>query len=535
MPVNAVRTRTTVAPRRITAPTFTVPAVLRRENLRLTPWGVVAIMSVLVLGSLWLRVRSLDFHYWIDEGLSVGISSHPLRDIPSLLRQDGSPPLYYLLLHVWMGVFGKREVATHVLSLLFVLATIPAAYWAGTSLFDRRAGVISAVLAAGVPYLTVYAQETRMYALLALLALIVAGSFVHAFVRRHRRYLLLFSASLAAALYTHNWALFLGVTSAVAFLLCVRVAEPEQRRLLWRDGLVAFGGVIVLYAPWLPTLLYQARHTGAPWALPPVVWSLSQGLYSLVGGRGAAMLLLLAGGSGLVALKGVDDRPRRLRLAVACLVVLGIGTLLTAWVYAKVTPSWAIRYLAVIVGPLILLFGLGLARAGRLGLVALALAVCFWVLDPIAHSLNSKSNVAAVAAKFRRDLGPGSLVLSTQPEQVPTIAYYLPRVSHYATPMGPVADPRVFDWVDALRRLRRSSVRSTLLPLVNSLAPGDHLLLVLPMQFQTTPLWLKLIYRYSEQWSAALNHDHLLRRVAVTSSGSSPSGMPVRAVLYIRR
>ena len=49
--------------------------------------------------------------------------------------------------------------------------------------------------------------------------------------------------------------------------------------------------------------------------------------------------------------------------------------------------------LAVIVGPMTVLFGLGLARAGRLGLVALALVVCFWVLDPSARSLDTKSNV----------------------------------------------------------------------------------------------------------------------------------------------
>ena len=46
-----------------------------------------------------------------------------------------------------------------------------------------------------------------------------------------------------------------------------------------------------------------------------------------------------------------------------------------------------------------------------------------------------------------------SLVLSAQPEQVPTIAYYLPKVRHFGTPIGPVADPRVVDWRGALLAL----------------------------------------------------------------------------------
>ena len=55
----------------------------------------------------------------------MGISSFPLADIPGTLRLDGSPPLYYLMLHVWMARFRDAEAATHVLSLIFALAAIP--------------------------------------------------------------------------------------------------------------------------------------------------------------------------------------------------------------------------------------------------------------------------------------------------------------------------------------------------------------------------------------------------------------------------
>ena len=34
---------------------------------------------------------------WLDEALSVNIASLPLGDIPDALRQDGHPPLYYLV------------------------------------------------------------------------------------------------------------------------------------------------------------------------------------------------------------------------------------------------------------------------------------------------------------------------------------------------------------------------------------------------------------------------------------------------------
>jgi hypothetical protein len=509
--------------------------LLRLDELELTRWHVVIGLAILMAVSLWLRTRSIHQYYWIDEGLSVGIASHHLTHIPALLGRDGSPPLYYLLLHLWMSARGHGEVATHELSLIFALLSIPAAYWAGSSLLDRRAGLICALIAALVPYLRTYAQETRMYALLTLLALLAAGAFVNAFVRRDRRYLPLFVVSLAAALYTHNWALFLAVAAAAAFLLCVRTSPPEIRRALWRDGLIALAGVVVLYAPWLPTLVYQARHTGAPWDLPPVFWSLTQGLYSTVGGRGAAAALLLAGGSGLWALRQPGTANERLLLAAKTLALLGFGTLLIAWVYSKLSPAWALRYFGVVVGPLIILFGLGLARAGRIGIVALVLITCWWILDPVPTRLQSKSNVGAVAAVMRPHLRSDPLVLSTQPEQVPTLAYYFPSVKHFGTPIGPVPDPRVVDWRNALTRLRRSTVRTVLMPMIDRLKPGQRVLLVIPTLLPKTPLYLRLVNEDSDSWSRALYRDHALRLLMVSSDSSNASGLPVRAALYVKR
>jgi len=114
---------------------------------RLPTWlrsGVLLV--VLMAASAYLRTRFISGQFWMDEAITTGIASHPLSQIPGLLRQDGSPPLYYALLHFWMLGFGASETATHALSLLFGLLTVPVAMWAGWSLFVRRAGVIAATL-----------------------------------------------------------------------------------------------------------------------------------------------------------------------------------------------------------------------------------------------------------------------------------------------------------------------------------------------------------------------------------------------------
>src|SRR3954447_26046896 len=122
----------TIAPRR---PAWSTPAAVAGHARLLAPLAI----GGLVLLSIVLRTRDFGVGFWIDEGLSVGIADRPLSEIPAALRLDGSPPLYYALLHVWMAVFGSSEEATHALSLVFAILTVPAMWWAVKAAFGSRA------------------------------------------------------------------------------------------------------------------------------------------------------------------------------------------------------------------------------------------------------------------------------------------------------------------------------------------------------------------------------------------------------------
>ena len=111
----------------------------RLRSFSLTVPGVIVAMTVLMVASAWLRSRGIHGRFWIDEGISVGISSHPITDIPGLLHQDGSPPAYYLLLHVWMALIGRGEARTHALSFGFALLTIPTAFLLAREIFGLDA------------------------------------------------------------------------------------------------------------------------------------------------------------------------------------------------------------------------------------------------------------------------------------------------------------------------------------------------------------------------------------------------------------
>jgi mannosyltransferase len=475
--------------------------------------GAVALFLLLVAISLFVRTRALSGPFWIDEALSVGIASVPLTEIPSVLRQDGSPPLYYLLLHVWMDGFGSGEADTHALSLLFSLLAIPAAMWAGWTLFGRRAGWIAAALAALNPFLTIYAQETRMYALVILLSVVGTAAFVHGFVFERRPYVGLFALIVLVMLYTHYWALFFAIGAVAALVVVAREARDRRRVVL--DGALAFGPVAVGFAPWLPTFVYQVRHTGAPWSQTPSPLELVGGLSAVLSGQGTLVALLFGAGIGVA--KVVQERPGPERTALVATLVLAGATLVSAWTLSQVTPAWSNRYLAVLVGPLLLVAAGGVARGGRLGLVALVLVVLFWAGF---RADDQKSNARQVAARHGATLERGDLLVSTQPEQVPVLAYYFGPELRYATPLGPFPDTRVMDWRNVVDRLAAARPETTLEPLLDDVPVGRRVLLVRPLIRDPDAWkaeWTSLVRRRTYQWTAAIRGDERFVRTAVAA------------------
>jgi mannosyltransferase len=503
--------------------------------------AVPAGLGALMLLALVLRTQVLDVGFWIDEGLSVGISDRPLGDILDALRLDGSPPLYYLLLHFWMQLAGTSEEAVRSLSLVCALIAVPVAWWAARVPFGSRAAWMAAVLAATNPFLTLYAQEARMYALAALLALIACGAFARSFAAEpdatgRRGWAIAFAVTLAALLYTHNWALFFGAGCGAAWLGLFLAARPgDARGELLRLALIGFGGAVLLYLPWVPTTLYQAAHTGAPWAEAPTVVSLL-GTTGRMLGKFAQVALLLGAGAGLATLfSRAGGRLSPAARTAACLLAIAVLTVVLAWLASQVSPAWANRYLAVGVAPLLLVAAAGLANAGRLGIAALIVAAALAAGNT---PPDDKSNVRDVAEAIGPSLRRGDLVVSTQPEQVSVLAYYLPDGLRYATLTGPVRDTGVTDWRDGPERLAATSARRDFKPLLDSLEPGQRLVLVQPIIFDLRRWqapWTELVRKRSEEWQQYLTND---RRFGVSAiEPPSPPELrpnPVRATVSVK-
>lgn len=401
---------------------------------------------------------------WRDEVLSVNIARLPLGDLGDALRHDGSPPLYYLVLHGWMEVVGEGDRAVRALSALFAIGTLPLLWVIGSQVGGRRSMVAKAaiVLAATSPHLVRYATEARMYAMVCFLAALGWIALRAALADPSWPRLAGVGAIAGALLLTHYWAFYLVVAVAVVLAFTAWRGGPDRRRPAGR-ALVAVALGSALFLPWLPSFLDQVSSTGTPWAAPSRPAQLAVSLLEGSDPTGEAtllgVLLALLVGLGVFGRAtrdpwGVDLelRPRpdvRPELAVL-LVVLGLGVV--GGYLASV--AFAPRYTAVVFPIVVLLAARGVAvlpgpylRVGALAVVALV-----GLAASVNVSIADRTQVGELAGLVEASAAPGDLVLHCPDQLSPGVIRYLgPGFRHRTYP--PADDPTVVDWSDYEQRV----------------------------------------------------------------------------------
>ena len=72
----------------------------------------------LFIGAFIMRLIGLDQSLWLDEATTaVAVQTHSFWNIVTQFSpSDFHPPLYYLVMKIWTGIFGYSEVALRMSS-----------------------------------------------------------------------------------------------------------------------------------------------------------------------------------------------------------------------------------------------------------------------------------------------------------------------------------------------------------------------------------------------------------------------------------
>ncbi|HEY7072440.1 MAG TPA: glycosyltransferase family 39 protein [Acidimicrobiales bacterium] len=282
--------------------------------------GLVAVAAVARLAVL----RPL----WVDEAATAQGSRGTLAAMLDSARTAGAhPPLLDVLIWLSRHLLGAGELALRMPSLLAGVLLVPALYVTGTRLYDRRVGLIAAVIGAvgpGLLWLSTQARPgmvTALFATLALLAMLRA-------VESERPFdWLLFGAAGAVLVWSHQLAF---LHAAVLFGAVAAVAWRRARRGEPVERLVAGGlGALALTGAAFVALLVYRGGLGPPSVLPPLE-------YATEGAPGAGRSVFGLVGTALVGVVGFHPADVTSRL----LALWPLGILAT---FALTVRTWSAR------------------------------------------------------------------------------------------------------------------------------------------------------------------------------------------------
>ena len=105
--------------------------------------------------------------YWVDELWTLFVASDAggAGDVLRRALTDGHPPVYYLIIHAWMRLFGDSEAATRSFSALCAVTAGALFVAANRNVFSRPARLFGAAVGAGSFFWFKQSQNARSYAL----------------------------------------------------------------------------------------------------------------------------------------------------------------------------------------------------------------------------------------------------------------------------------------------------------------------------------------------------------------------------------
>lgn len=227
------------------------------------------IVYVIILVGINLCLKGWNITYnaiALDEPFSIFHAQMPVSEIIATLQSGNNPPLYEIILHGWIKIFGIGAFAVRMPSLIFGTLAIVMIYLTGIRFLNRKAAVLASMLLTFSTAHLYYAGEARAYALF--MFLFTASVYAVLKYRQENfsiKRSVVTSLWLALMAFTHYFGVFLGL-----LLLAIVGLTDEERTRGWKKAIVGAAILLALFGVYIPVLWGRILDTTAEgtWVMP---------------------------------------------------------------------------------------------------------------------------------------------------------------------------------------------------------------------------------------------------------------------------
>ena len=256
------------------------------------------IIVVFIVASLGFSASTL-FHQSLrlDESQSLWVSTKSVWAIIQYLSLDVHVPLYELILHFWLQIFGVSIIAARSLSFLFFIASLPMLYLVAKKASNTSIALLTITLYSLSPFILWYSFEARMYTMFTLITIVSHYYFLKLIRTNGQKGQVGYFFATLFGLYTHYFFVLLIISQCIFLAVYHRQRYMEQKKsvllaqypYILKKGIIAFIPPlllsILLFLPWAIYFILQGAAGNTQPEIPPsTVYDLFQAVVNFLFG-----------------------------------------------------------------------------------------------------------------------------------------------------------------------------------------------------------------------------------------------------------
>lgn len=281
------------------------------------------LIAILVLATALRFYHNTAISLWHDEAFSALMIRYSWPEMFRRLALDVHPPMYYIFLKFWHGIFGDKLLSLRGFSIFFGVLTVWATWLftkyvltphhpAGASNTGRgneKTALWAALLVAISTFQLQYVTEARMYTMGAFFSVLGAYFLVRALreqkqfyndqklnmpnlpqdiklKKSHLWHYLWFAVCAGIIDLTHYYLLFT-MAALCLYALMYHIYHYRNNYKRYWALLLSYIVIVIFFLPWLKQFIFQYKQVQAGYWIPPMdIWSIPGTLWTMLLGIG---------------------------------------------------------------------------------------------------------------------------------------------------------------------------------------------------------------------------------------------------------
>lgn len=387
----------------------------------------IIMLSIIVLG-IFLRVFKLPSQgIWTGEYITAALASGNslLQVFFNSIENTSQPPLFFMLEHVVLKIFGVSELSARLLPALIGIINIFLFYRLARSFFNEKSSVIAMFLFSLNPYQIYYSQENGPQGLFLMTSMLIIYYFLMSI--KYSSFLFQpFTAWSIIGLYSYNHVFLLLLV--MNFIILV-----TNRRDIRLDQWLKAQGII--FAAWLPLALLSIKAAGPEWPakqanmLLAPVYSLKDMFFGASAVFNWATITALFVCLAFTVLGVISKRKATEKRLLDVISIIILMSILVPWLrYITGTASYSESYFIAAAALIIIITAVGVSYMSDQGLTAFMVIItaiyCISLFNYYFMPKYQKISYRELFKKVSSEMRPGDAVLHTSENSFSAFEFY---------------------------------------------------------------------------------------------------------------